>query len=211
MREVGAEGYEEPEVIERLPQYHILRCNTLTQYEMQGYPEGTRIVQRSDGGFYTHVSTMMGRRNPEEVYQDLENQRLPICKNCLVKMNSLIEGLNVFTVRSFRIQDFFDAGFQATWCNRGQYSKERGAFADIYPKDWLAIAALRKEQAQYICEDCDADLSDPHHRGRTFIHSSDHRSGKISYSKLRCVCEVCAQEHARVRSGPSSMPNEPVR
>lgn len=194
MHRVGKHGYEDPETIEKFNHYHVLRCNELTQHEFDGWPGPFRIVQRQDEGFYYRIESLTGRKNNKEVFQEIDDQRLLVCKNCLIKVNSLLGKDSELSREEFTLKHFLDAGFQATWIKSKRRKDSFGGMGNIHPRDLEIISAIRKAQAGYICEQCNTDLSAPDLQCFAFIHNTDFLQNKMSYNRLQCLCVGCIAE-----------------
>ena len=190
-------GYTDTALIDKLHPYHIVRCNTLTHAERNGWPGSYRIAQRIDGSFYCRFAT--GERaaagQGDESFEEIDNQRLFICPNCLLKVNSLFEGVHQFEKESFNLKYFFNVKYTRSWCRYDERSDDRGTMTDMYPRDWLELCRIRKEQVSYQCEACDIDLSEPRLRKYLHVHHSDHEKGRVGYVKLECLCIACLAEH----------------
>lgn len=193
--ELYVDGYSDAETIDKLHEYHIVRCNTLSHAERQGWKEPFRIAQRPDGTFYYRIIKKSKKPNAEtEIYQEIENQRLFICPNCLVKVSSLLEGVEELTKETFKLRFFFDVDFTHGWCRYEKRSDDVGVLADIYPKDWQEISRIRKEQMNYQCEACHMDLSHPVLKKYLYVHHTDHLKRQVGYVKLECLCIACLAE-----------------
>lgn len=189
-------GYTDQPTIERLNPYHIVRCNTLARAESEGWKEKYTILQRNTGSFYYRIIRAgVPEDKPVQVYQEIEHQRLYICQNCLMKVTSILDGVEGQKRESFPLKLFFDVDFTRSWMTHEKLSKDKGFLEGIYPKDWLEISRIRKEQMQYHCEACMTDLSDRHLRDFLYVHHSDHIMRKVGYVKLECLCIACLAEH----------------
>lgn len=190
-------GYTEPEVIEQFTEYHLLRCNLLTKAEMEGWKGNYRVAQRVDGKFFFRlVDALPNPDGSRDVFHEIESQQLNVCKNCLIKINSLLGRVLEFSQDDFELRYFFDSGFAVSWRAEKNYSRERGSLSDMKPVDLEHLYEIRKEQAHYICESCNLDMSPPKYRKYAFIQPIDHLVNKVSYVRLRCLCIHCRSEEA---------------
>ena len=205
-------GYTERKDIERLQPYHLLRCNTVSKAELDGWGLGYRIAQRQDDGFfYRFVRATKHEVTDEDIYQEIGNQRLFVCQNCFVKINSLLDGVSGLKRESFKPETFFNVDFFRSWCRHGAYSRGAGSLDNIYPKDWERISQIRKAQVQYHCEACNEDFSDEEDRKYLFVQPSDHYKKKISYVKLQCICAHCLGQQETDESSTKSTGREGQR
>ncbi|MCO6431750.1 MAG: hypothetical protein J5J00_12905 [Deltaproteobacteria bacterium] len=195
-KELYLTGYTGAKVIEKLNPYHLVRCNILTEEERKGWKTPYRLAQRTDGSFYYRFVKDTDQPLLErDIYQEIENQRLFICRNCFMKINSLVDGVSDLKRESFQLRYFFDVDFFGSWCRYGANSKEKGSLANIYPPDWEEIANIRKRQADYGCESCGIDLSDYRLRRYLYVHPTDHLKQKITYVKLQALCIACLADY----------------
>lgn len=180
-----------PQIIEQLNEYHLLQCNYLTEGESLGWKGNYRIVQPIEGLFYCRL--VSGGEFDEELHveAEIEHQKLNICRNCILKINSLIGEENMFTKESFEAKYFFNAGFSSSWMRRHKYSRKEGALAGLCPRDWEELMRKRKEQAGFLCEECNLDMSRPGLKRFACIEHTDHLSKKVGYIRLRCLCLGC--------------------
>jgi hypothetical protein len=185
-------GYNDPLVINKFHKYHLVRCNLLVENEKNGWSDSYRLAQRAFPSFYYRIVTAKkGKISSEDVYQEIENQKLLICQNCFMKINSLLEGVSELKRESFELKYFFDVDFFAAWCRYGEYVQEEGTMVKMYPKDWEEICRVRKEQVQHFCEGCETDLSDSRLKKYLHVHPTDHVRQKVGYVKLQCLCLAC--------------------
>ena len=196
-KEVYLTGYSDLPTIETLHPYHIVACNVLTRAENDGWPEPYKITQRTTGSFHYQIMNKSKRSKTGgyEVYQEIENQRLLVCKNCLMKVTSILDGAVGVKRDAFELQTFFDVDFTRSWNSHEKLSKEKGILEGIYPKDWLEICRIRQEQVQFHCEGCFTDLSDPDLQEFLHVHHADHINRQVAYVKLECLCIACLAEH----------------
>ena len=192
----GQSGYADAALINKLHPYHIVRCNTLTHAERNGWLANYRIAQRIDGNFYCRFPTgELEDDGQTEEFQVVEDQKLYICPNCLLKVNSLFEGVHQFEKESFDLKYFFNVKYTRSWCRYDDRAEDRGTMSDMYPRDWLELCRIRMQQVNYQCEACDIDLSEPRLRKYLHLHHSDHEKGKVGYVKLECLCIACLADH----------------
>ncbi len=196
---------------ETLNRYHIMRCNFLSHDERMGWKEYYQTVQRLDSAFTCQLVSEIPQ-TPTRALKSMplievqgerlvtlfeyRNQHLYPCDHCLTKVNSLMDATPEYTPENFRLSMFLESGFESTWMTRGNYSKERGAFAEMYPSDYEAIVETRLRQAGHICELCNFDMSPIHLRHFARIHTEDYLSGGVSYIHIRCLCLGCRSEQS---------------
>lgn len=188
-------GYTDKGSIEKFSHYHLVRCNTLTNAAKTGWTEPYRLSRRMDGKFhYRIVEKTDSWKVKPKVYQEIENQQLQVCPNCFVKVASILVTDTPLTRAEFDAKVFFDVDHLRSWNSFGVLSKDIGFTKDMLPHDWLEICRIRKEQAQYHCEYCFDDLSDPELRPYLVVHSIDHIENRQGYVKVQCLCLACIAE-----------------
>ena len=189
-------GYTDEATINEFAPYHILKCNTLTQAAGQGLLSDYTITKRETGNFYFRLVSGPKPDAPGwECYQEIESQKLFICEFCLMKVSTLLEDAKKLRRETFELKRFFDVDSSRSWNSRGRLAKEQGFMTDLYPNDWIEICRIRKEQAQFHCESCSSDLSDPALQTFLHIHPTDHIIGQLGYIRLECLCIGCLAEH----------------
>lgn len=198
-KEVYLTGYSDQKTIETLHPYHIVRCNVLAQAESQGWRDKYLISHRTSGSFYYRIVNS-GKRSKHsgedlEIYQEIDHQRLFICQNCLMKVTTIVDEVQGIERENFPLKNFFDVDYTRSWMNHDKLAKEKGMMTDLYPKDWLEICRIRKEQVNYHCESCLINLSDPHLRDYLYVHHADHVKRQVAFVKLECLCIACLAEH----------------
>ncbi|MCB0352912.1 MAG: hypothetical protein KDD64_05280 [Bdellovibrionales bacterium] len=193
LADVRKEGYVEDSIVEQFHPYHLMKCNILTWEENRKWPDPYRIAQRKDGQFrYRLITEVEGRA----FHQDIPNQKLFLCQNCLLKINSLLKEVKEFKREKFELREYFDAGFEASWRPKGSYSRDRGALSTLTPEDWTKVSRVRKAQVGFICEECGFDLSKRELQRYTHTYATDHLQDKVSYIQLRCLCMGCRASKA---------------
>lgn len=211
-QELAAAENEESGAFQRklssnLNPYHLLRCNALTKASSEGATEGYKIAQRLDASFYYRFLKPPGRgESSAEVYREAMSQKLLICPNCFFKVTSLLVGVKDLTIETFVLEKFFNVDFFRSWSRYGERAKGGSSLASMYPKDWEVITKIRKDQVQYHCEGCGADLSSRTAQKGLRINPIDHTKRKIRYVRLQCLCPECFESQAlpSTRSLPAS-------
>lgn len=187
-------GYTDEKTYKNFNTYHLLRCNSITDAELNGWKESFRIVQRSEPNFYYRlVREGADVITDKDIYQEIESQKLQICQNCFWKIHSLLEGVHDFQRESFELRYFFDVDFFGAWCRYGDI-EEDGSLSLMCPKDWQEISRIRKEQVQHHCEGCQNDFSDPRLRHYLHVQPTDHQKRNVGYVKLQCLCVECLSD-----------------
>lgn len=194
-QDLDENGYTDLEIIRKLNPYHIVRCNTLSYAEKNKWPVEYRIAQRVGAKFYCRFPDQTATVDSEDGSIEVENQKLLICPNCLLKVNSLFEGVHQFDRERFDLKYFFDIKYTRSWCRYDDNFKDQGSMSDMYPKDWLELCRIRMKQVHYQCESCDVDLSQPRLRKYLHVHHTDHEKSKVGYVKLECLCIACLADH----------------
>lgn len=193
IEELDQFGYTEAALINKLHPYHIVRCNTLTHAERNGWKGSYRIAQRIEGNF--HCRFPSDEHTDADGFVEVDNQKLFICPNCLLKVNSLFDGVHQFERETFNLKYFFNIKYTGSWCRYDDRAHDQGSMSDMYPRDWLELCRIRMEQVHYQCEACDIDLSEPRLRKYLYMHHTDHEKRRVGYVKLECLCIACLADH----------------
>jgi hypothetical protein len=191
------DGYIDDKKISTLNEYHLLRCNALVSVEKTAVEASLHMAQRFDDRFYYRYKIQKDARDKKDhtYMQDIDNQKLIICRNCFMKVNSLLDGVEETDRENFHIKNFFDAEYFGSWTRYGDDYDPSESLANMYPKDWQEISRIRKEQVQHICEGCDNDFSAASARVFLHVHPTDYIKRRISYVKLECLCIGCLSDY----------------
>lgn len=182
--------YTDKKIVEKFHRYHLVRCNFLVNEKLQGWTNGPRITQRPQGDFYYRFVSL-GPKRAVEILKEIEKQPLFVCPNCYFKVTSLIDGADSLAKENFAPQQFFDIESAGSWCRYDPRSDDMRQFADLYPKDWADIAAIRMRQVAYHCESCNRDFSGHNPEKFLTINHTDHIKHRIGYVRLECLCNDC--------------------
>lgn len=192
----GSDGITDSKKIETLNHYHLMRCNTLVTAEKNGWPGSYHVVQRLDDRFFYRYLIKGERKTSKgKAVEEVLNQKLLVCENCFMKVNSLLEGVQETPRQHFQVRNFFDAEYFGSWVRYGDDFDASESLANMYPKDWEDISRIRKEQMQHICEGCNTDFSLQAVRKLLHVHPIDYVKRRISYVKLQCLCIGCLAEY----------------
>jgi hypothetical protein len=174
-----------------------MRCNTLVRAEKEQWNRPFQIAQRPDARYFCRfkIPEIKDGHLKEEIYHDVSNQKLPICQNCFMKVNSLLDGGQVKSKESFLPRNFFDVDFFGSWCRYGDNYEASESLANMYPKDWQNISRIRKVQVQHLCEACNTDFSVNQVKKFLHVYPIDYVKKKRSYVKLQSICLSCLSEY----------------
>lgn len=194
---VPATGIREVKKIESLNEIHLMRCNALVSAEKEGWKRPLQVAQRLEGKFFYRFNIKKSSRSSksETTLIEVESQRLLVCHNCFMKVNSLLDGVQETRREEFELKNFFDVEYFGSWVRYGDNYDESESLANMYPKDWEQISRIRKDQVQYYCEGCCNDFSAPNARRFLHVHPIDYVKKKISYVKLQSLCIGCLAEY----------------
>lgn len=164
--------------------FHLCDCQTLQDMRSRGRFNRYFATTDLSGNF-----TISGQSNDRT--RDVEGQAsLFVCMNCLKKLNYREAALsnNLKLVRnSFVIQDFFE-----TYSSCFPYlpNKKTNPTDDTtYTKNWSEISAKKRVSVNYICEECNVDLST--NKNLLHVHHIDGQKGNNSNNNLRALCVDC--------------------
>ncbi len=193
---LSPEGYTDRESIERFHPYHLMRCNTLTLAERDGWAEPFRITKRTDGKLPYRITSVVDpkKKRKPEIYQVIRNQQLYVCNYCFWKTRSILDGPAEEKREDFQPKFYFDVNLLHSWNSHGLLSKDYGFTNNMYPGDWQEISRLRQEQVHHRCEACFEDLSERQLRDYLHVHPTDHVLETEGYFRLECLCIACIAE-----------------
>ncbi len=164
--------------------YHLSFCNTLFKMETEGRFKTRYVVtQRTDGQFLVDIIALETRRYVRE--NDLCSMN--VCKYCLSQLNSHYPNESLFNYHAFDL-DVFIKKYNTQHTQRPIYSPETLP-KNEYTKDWEKISRKIRENAGYICSDCDQNFSNQKHK--LHVHHVDGMKWNNSKSNLKVLCLEC--------------------
>ncbi|HCI71706.1 MAG TPA: hypothetical protein DF712_14585 [Balneola sp.] len=163
-----------------LPKYHIADCETREIYT--GYR------------FANHM--------PVDIYcinqrKNLGPQNLDLCRNCINTVN--------FNSISTPDTPWFDIILAKA--DSREYTSD-DLRIDGYTKDWGHVSKAYRTKQNYVCEECEIDLSERRAEFFCEVHHIDGNKSNNSLKNLRCLCVNChSQVDKKHRRNYSKEPN----
>ncbi len=179
---------------EELRKFHITDCTTLQEMRRKRkFDERYVATNRTDGKFTVNFLERFGRRLVREGRQC----ELHVCKNCLSLLNyqdysHSTPGRKNEIRDTFDRKEFFDKyGSQIT--TKPKYTDET-APVNTYTDDWDEVSRRCKEEAEWKCEECQADLEQSRRRKFLHVHHIDGQKHNNKRENLKVLCIECHAE-----------------
>ena len=198
IRDTDQDYYTLKNTPENAPRFHIAECRTLKNMRSTGrFP---RYVLTND----TSGSFRVDWRNHRTGKSGETRAALKVCKNCLSTLNwqqynKVTTETEQNSIRdSFSITDFF-MDYATFFYSRPQY-KDTDPSLSEYVKDWSKISHKYREEANWTCESCQANLK----TAKSLLHCH-HRNGvrgDNAPGNITVLCILCHSEqpfHRRMK------------
>jgi hypothetical protein len=172
------------------PRFHLSNCRTLQQMRSADRIERYVISTRVDGKF--KLNLIDSGRTRQDLVQ------LSVCQNCLDSLHfenfslQAAKASRLSAVAKFTLSNFFKLFPRSLHIYRPQHDSDNAPLND-YSSVFPAISLQVKQTAQWRCQDCRIDLSQPAHRA--FLHTH-HKNAIKSDNRPENLKAVCMQCHA---------------
>lgn len=180
--------------------FHVSDCDTLQAMRDKGRYERYVVATRKDGKFKVNRFHF-----DELVEKDIECE-IPVCKNCLRRLNYKGYSNKAYPVKihiweNFDLIDFFDK--YSSRITKLPKHTDQTAPLDSYAPDWEIISNRYRESANWTCERCGVNLKE--HRSFLQVHHKNGVKSDNTRQNLQALCIRChAQkpDHEHLRNSP---------
>ena len=179
-----------------LPKFHFYQCTTLISMQNQGKFKKYVATQRKDGYF------LIDKIN-EGVTEHNVEVKLDVCKNCLTKYSQHYQ--KRYTVENFDIAEFFEHFGDSRFTETPIHTDENAPVSGYTP-DWDNVSKQRREQFDYVCQQCGIDLSS--HKNLVQTHHINGVKSDNSPNNLKVLCVECHSLQANHEHMKISAANE---
>jgi len=180
--------------------FHVADCKTLQDMRRKGRYARYVVATRKDGKFVVNRFFWTGF-----IVKD-EECELPVCKNCLRRLNykrynyeSNPEKDEIW--RPFDIIEFFHK-YPSRIAELPKHT-DKTAPLDSYTSDWEVISNRYRESVNWTCEECGVNLKD--HKSFLHVHHKNGVESDNSRQNLEALCIRChalRPNHSHLRNSP---------
>lgn len=173
--------------------FHISHCDAYDGMIKKKRHSRYVVSTRNDGVFVVNV--INGKENIM-IEEGLE-LKLHVCKKCIKALSLEV------TPDQFNIKDFFKQ-HSATINNIPKHT-DRTAPHNLYKDDWEKVSKIKREDANWTCQECEICLEDRAHQRYLHVHHIDHDKSNNQDNNLAVLCITC---HAN-KSGHEGLKHSP--
>ena len=183
--------------------FHLSKCSTISKAFQ--YKRNSRYVisLRTDGQFKINLID-----DNVIVEKDLI-ERLQVCKNCLDHINYKAYRGNIYETKiniynNFELLEYFNS-FESSQLDANQYRNAYNAPLNVYNQSFNETSRLIKHKNDYVCSECNIDLSKQEHNKFAHTHHVNGDKSNDSESNLEVLCIACHADkpgHERLRYSP---------
>lgn len=168
--------------------FHVSECRTLKEKRRDGTFDRYMATNNLSGEFDVFGIDGYSHEHIEGV------AKLSVCKNCLSNLNykgySTPRGKSKGQIyKEFSIDEFFES-YSSVFSSQPKHTKE--TLITGYTVDWSEVSQRVRQQAEYVCQTCNVDLSE--HKHLLHVHHKDGVKGNNSVDNLVALCAPCHRE-----------------
>ena len=180
--------------------FHVAECKTLEDMRRKGRYERYVVTKNRTGKFVVNRFFWAGFVEKDEECE------LPVCKNCLRRLNYKRYNYESSTVkdeiwRSFDIIEFF--GKYPSRITKLPKHTDKTAPLDSYTSDWEVISNRYRVSVNWTCEECGINLKD--HKSFLHVHHKNGVEADNSRENLQALCIGChalKPDHIHLKNSP---------
>lgn len=175
------------------PRFHIYECEKIKEMSMRGRNHRYKASKGKDNKFYLIKKDKKG------------NEFLEICSYCLNKYNNQYNSNE--TKQSFPLKEWIENPTNDS--DLPKVELDICTVPNRYTESWPKISRKRKEQEQYICQECGKDFSDKECKKFLHVHHIDADKRNNTRENLKVLCIEChCKEHSHGHMKQNSMYKE---
>ena len=174
--------------------YHIYQCQTLQEMFSLNRKYRYKINTRVDGTFFYRYISFYG-----DIYKEIENEKLKICKNCLKKY---LEEKGIYqhhipneVVENFDLKKFHKEHKVLYEFDIKDFEFPQDAKLNIYTKNWKYISKKIKQKRDWTCEECGFRPKNDEQKRFIHLHHINANKTDNQETNLKVLCIKC---HANV-------------
>lgn len=159
----------------KYPKFHIYFCKKIEEMQNSGRKYRYKASSGEDGKFY-----LIKKRNSGK-------EPLEICSYCLNQYNNQFNSNK--TKQSFPLKVWIEKPMRDSKLPKVEL--DICTVPNRYTENWPKISKKRKEQEQYICQECEKDFLDKECKRFLHVHHIDTNKRNNTRENLRVLCIEC--------------------
>ena len=157
------------------PRFHIYKCKKIKEMQSSGKQHRYKASTGKNNKFYL-------------IKRDKQwNETLEICSFCLEKYNEQFNSNK--TKQNFPIKKWIDTPMSDSELPKVEL--DICTVPNCYTENWTKISKKRKEQEDYICQECGKDFSDKECKRFLHVHHIDANKRNNTPENLKVLCIEC--------------------
>ena len=161
--------------------------------QIRGKKHRYKASSRKDGKFYLIKKEKRGN--------EPEPEPLEICSNCLKQYNNQYTSNK--TKQNFPLKEWIENPMSDS--DLPKVELDLCTVPNRYTDNWHKISRKRREQEQYICQECGKDFSDKECKKFLHVHHSDSDKRNNTRENLKVLCIECHSKeynHGHIKQSP---------
>ncbi|XRE42278.1 hypothetical protein ACIVBQ_000482 [Tenacibaculum discolor] len=183
--------------------FHLTKCNTIGRAFLNRRNSRYVVSLRTDGLFKINLM-----EDNQIVKEDLI-EPMNVCKNCLEQVNYKEYKIHPYHIKTniyenFDLAEYFNQ-FKDSNLNTGLFRNANNAPLNVYNKNFNLKSKAIREKRNYICQDCEIDMSNNEHKKFAHVHHRDGDKSNDNPTNLEVLCIECHSkqpEHNRLKYTP---------
>ena len=175
------------------PKYHIFNCEQMKKMKKEDRAYRYKKALKNDGSFLIIVTDNENKKSYEEFVQ------LEICGYCLSMFNKT--NFTRYTKKTFLIkQHLSNLQLKTNELNCEYFKNDFETVPRFYANNWIQISRKMKENRNFICEQCNINLSKRTEFLNTHHMNGNPKNNEIANLKVLCIeCHSNQYNHSHIK------------